>query len=112
MPANGGKPTVVASSTTTYPATPEPMPANAIDILLLGTLDPLLRQGSDSSVARICGKLHTLIGDTGRADGYLADALAAYRQAREQAITLMEKAVSRSSDSPMTWLFDRLAASA
>ena len=34
-----------------------------------------------------------------------------YRQAREQAITLMEKAVSRGSGSPMTWLFDRLAAS-
>lgn len=31
------------------------------------------------------------------------------RQAREQAIALMEKSISRGSASPMTWLFDRLA---
>ena len=41
----------------------------------------LLEPPKDSMVKRICANLHTLIGDTSRAAGYLADSLKAYGQA-------------------------------
>jgi len=41
----------------------------------------LIEPAKDAMVKRICGDLYTLIGDTSRAAGYLADSLAAYAQA-------------------------------
>lgn len=41
----------------------------------------LIEPAKDAMVRRICGDLYTLIGDTSRAAGYLADSLAAYAQA-------------------------------
>lgn len=41
----------------------------------------LIEPARDAMVKRICGDLYTLIGDTSRAAGYLADSLAAYAQA-------------------------------
>jgi len=54
----------------------------------------LLEPAGDAMVKRICGDLYTLIGDTSRAAGYLADSLAAYAQA----LSLMEDLTVNEAD--------------
>lgn len=81
-----------------------------------------LDQGDVDRAAACADSLTRLAGKTGNPVGEAFAAIVScgvagarddtqlYRKAREQAVTMMEKAASRGSGSPMTWLFDRLAA--
>ncbi len=80
-----------------------------------------LEQGDIDRAAASAESLTGLVAKTGNPVGEAFTAIVGcgvagargdtqlYRKAREQAIMLMEKAVSRGSGSPMTWLFDRLS---